>query len=226
MCARAVNRWRFATTQSQNDTRPDLVALELSCCEAPAIYGARTHARMSSILPPAAEITGQTDGFHFGIKRKTLAIRQVDGNHLIALLELLSFSNKASPDQLQKLVSKCTDALENDVHVSIVDPYPPNRHAPCGIHGRIWSELGEAAPAWPESKPYTTVSYAAAGEIQAYAQPYGLGDLIPDLPLFLKPDFHVSVPLEKTYMEAFRTLPAHLREKLESPVKRYRKKSA
>jgi SAM-dependent methyltransferase len=170
-------------------------------------------------------VTG-TDGFLYGTRRKTLAIRHIDDHRVVALLELLSNSNKASPDQLNKLVAKVTDALIHGVHVSIVDPYPPNRHAPRGIHGIIWEELGERAETWPTEKPFTAVAYSSNQEIEAYAQPYGLGDTLPDLPLFLKPDFYVQVPLEQTYMEAFHTMPEYWRERLQEPRKRPNRKIA
>lgn len=41
---------------------------------------------------------------------------------------------------------------------------------------------------------------------------------LPAMPLFLRPDRYINVPLEVTYLEAFRTLPAFWREILERPA--------
>jgi hypothetical protein len=40
---------------------------------------------------------------------------------------------------------------------------------------------------------------------------------MPDMPLFLRPDRYVSVPLEDTYQKAYRGMPAFWREILERP---------
>ena len=129
--------------QAQNDVRPDVVALELNVSESPAEYGSVKSTITETKAPPKTEFTARTDGYFYGARRRTLAIRHVDGHHLVAFFELLSKSNKSSPDQLQKLISKATDALSNGIHVSIVDPFQPNKHSPFGIHGSLWQAVGE-----------------------------------------------------------------------------------
>jgi hypothetical protein len=42
-----------------------------------------------------------------------------------------------------------------------------------------------------------------------------VGDVLPDMPLFLQPDWYVNVPLESTYQAAYRGVPAYWRGILE-----------
>jgi hypothetical protein len=61
------------------------------------------------------------------------------------------------------------------------------------------------------------VAYTAGLDKVAYVEPLGVGDRPPDMPLFLKPDAYVAVPLEATYCAAFDEIPRRWREVLESP---------
>jgi hypothetical protein len=45
-------------------------------------------------------------------------------------------------------------------------------------------------------------------ELRAYIETIAVGDALPDMPLFLAPDFYVTVPLEATYQAAWDTVPA------------------
>ena len=47
-------------------------------------------------------------------------------------------------------------------------------------------------------KPLTLAAYSA-GPVKAYVEPVAVGDVMPDMPLFLDPDRHVPAPLEATY---------------------------
>ena len=50
---------------------------------------------------------------------------------------------------------------------------------------------------------------------RAYIEPVGLGDVLPDMPLYLEPEAYVPVPLEATYQAAFDVMPARWRSVLE-----------
>ena len=45
-----------------------------------------------------------------------------------------------------------------------------------------------------------------------------VGDLLPDMPLFLEPEQAVEVPLETTYAAAFTEVPRRWRRVLEAPA--------
>ena len=56
------------------------------------------------------------------------------------------------------------------------------------------------------------MSYVAAGERVAYVEPVGVGDPLPDRPVFLAERVHVPVPLGPSYEEAWAVSPEPLRE--------------
>jgi hypothetical protein len=45
----------------------------------------------------------------------------------------------------------------------------------------------------------------------AYVEPVAVGDLLPDMPLFLEPEVHVPTPLEATYQTTWNAFPAALK---------------
>jgi hypothetical protein len=46
---------------------------------------------------------------------------------------------------------------------------------------------------------------------EAYVEPLAVGDTLPLMSLFLQPGQYINVPLEETYMEAYRGVPAYFR---------------
>jgi hypothetical protein len=49
----------------------------------------------------------------------------------------------------------------------------------------------------------------------AYIEPVAVGDVLPDMPLILKPDFYVPTPLEATYQATWKGFPSVLKKLLE-----------
>jgi hypothetical protein len=79
-------------------------------------------------------------------------------------------------------------------------------------HRRYWTcdEVFELPP----DKPLTLAAYAAGSEIVAYTEPVAVGDILPDRPIFLTPDYYVNCPLEA------------IRRKKECPVHDARNRSS
>jgi hypothetical protein len=50
---------------------------------------------------------------------------------------------------------------------------------------------------------------------RAYIEPVAVGDVLPDMPLFLEENGCVKVPLEATYQTAFSVMPERWRQVLE-----------
>jgi hypothetical protein len=151
--------------------------------------------------------------------RRTLAIRHVSGHRLIALLEILSPANKDRDRTVADFAAKVASALDAGVHVLIVDLLPPGPQDPHGIHDAIRRELlaeDYAEPYdLPPEAPLTLASYTAGLRVEVCLEHLAVGAALPDMPLFLRPDRYVNVPLEATYQEAYRGLPAFWREVLE-----------
>ena len=47
-------------------------------------------------------------------------------------------------------------------------------------------------------------------ECVAYVEFVGVGDSLPEMPLFLRPEFYVPAPLEESYQTAWATFPTAL----------------
>ncbi len=90
------------------------------------------------------------------------------------------------------------------------------RFDPDGIHGAIWGIHDVAQAESLPGKDRATVAYDATDGIEAYVNPFAVGEKIPDLPLFLRRNFYVWLPLEETYTRAFSLLEKPLRERVES----------
>ena len=100
----------------------------------------------------------------------------------------------------------------------MVDLFPPGKRDPQGIHKAIWDEFVEEDYELPPDKPLTLVSYDAGPPRVAYVEPVGVGDVLRDMPLFLKPEYYVPAPLEATYRATWDVFPAPLKGLLEGPT--------
>ena len=166
-----------------------------------------------------------TAGLHLTANRpqkgrpRVLAVRHVSGHRIVALVEIVSPSNKDRRRSVQEFVGKVLGALNARVHVTVIDVFPPSRAAPRGLHGALWSGFAKPLPRLPEGKPLTLASYIATDPVEAYVTPLAVGDAVPDVPLFLTPGWHINLPLTSTYDAAFRGIPEIWREVLEAPLR-------
>jgi len=124
--------------------------------------------------------------------------------------------NKDSRHALQAFVRKMTDLLDQGIYLLVVDLLPPGNRDPQGIHGAIWDEIAGEPFELPSDKPLTLVAYEAGSEKVAYVEPLAVGDLLPDVPLFLEPEVHAPAPLEATYQTTWKAFPAALKGLLEA----------
>jgi hypothetical protein len=150
-------------------------------------------------------------------RRRTLAIRHVSGHRLVALLEIVSPANKDRALSVEEFAAKVVSALDVGVHVLVVDLFPPSLHDPHGMHGAIWQRVKQSDEAYdlPAAEPLTLASYAAGPRVDVYLEHLATGAALPEMPLFLRPDRYVNVPLEATYQAAYRGMPAFWRDVLE-----------
>jgi hypothetical protein len=163
-----------------------------------------------SIMQDAAE-----DMAFYLARQRTVVIRHVSGDRIIALLEIVSPANKRIHKNLDKFVDKLVAALQDGVHVLIVDPLPPRRYDPEGIHGAVWERLAAGSYQPPTDLPLTLVSYAVRHPITAYVEPIRVGSLLIDMPLFLTSEYYVPIPLEATYERAWSGVPRRWRGVIE-----------
>jgi hypothetical protein len=150
-------------------------------------------------------------------RRRSLAIRHVSGHRLVALIEIVSPANKDRASHLEEFAAKAVAALDLGVHLLVVDLFPPGPNDPFGIHGVIRQRLEQSDEPYdlPVEEPLTLVSYAAGARVEVYLEHVAVGVALPQMPLFLRPDRYIDVPLEATYREAYRGVPVFWRQILE-----------
>ncbi len=147
--------------------------------------------------------------------RRTLTIRHVSGHRIIALVEIVSPANKDRPRHVAELAAKIETALLEDIHVLLVDLIPPGLHDPQGIHGAIWERFDNDSYPLPPDEPLTLASYVADRRPEAYLEHLAIGFPLAEMPLFLDPEHYVNIPLEPTYLAAYRGMPAYWRDVIE-----------
>lgn len=164
--------------------------------------------------PPRARLVQQAESQLLLQKADRIAVRHRHGQ-IIAVLEIVSPGNKASRAELRTFVEKSCSVICQGVHLLIIDLFPPGKRDPQGIHKAIWDEIEEQPLDLPAEKPLTLVSYSAGWPKRAYVESVAVGDVLPDMPLFLTAERYVPVPLETTYETTWAVFPAAMKRLLE-----------
>jgi hypothetical protein len=170
---------------------------------------------MEEAPPRVSRRVEASEAAHVRAARRTLVIRHSSGHQVVALLEIVLPANKDRPRSVQDFVDKAIAALQQGIHLLIIDLFPPGRYDAQGIHSLIWENYGDELDAPPPGRPVALTSYLARSLPEAYLEFAALGDPLPAMPLFLDLHAYVSVPLAATYEAAYRGVPAIWREVLE-----------
>jgi hypothetical protein len=148
--------------------------------------------------------------------RRRITVRHITGHSVVAVIEVVSPANKGRRQSVRELSEKIIQLLEADVQALVIDLLPPGRHDPQGMHGAVWSHFDPAGYTPPTDEPLTLASYRwDDGEPEAFVEPVAVGRALIDMPLFLNSERYVNVPLERTYQEAYRGVPAFWRGVIE-----------
>ena len=150
-------------------------------------------------------------------RRRTLEVRHVSGHRLVALVEVVSPANKDRPQTVEDFAAKAVSALDVGVHLLLLDLFPPAPYDPEGMHGIIRQRLAQSDESYdlPDDEPLTLASYAAGPQVEVCLEHLAVGAALPEMLLFLRADRYINVPLEPTYQEAYRGMPAFWRDVLE-----------
>jgi hypothetical protein len=170
----------------------------------------------SGLLLPSAEGDFSAEAEAYARKRRTIVVRHNSDDRIAALLEIVSPSNTSADRALDSLVGTTREALYRGYNLLVVDLFPPGPRDPNGIHGEIWRGLSDEPFALPSGEPLTLVAYSAGRRKQAYIEPTAVGKALIDMPLFLTPGTYVDVPLEATYLAAYRGVPRKRKAVLEA----------
>lgn len=155
--------------------------------------------------PPAAavetDLSAKSDVRYYAAKQSRLAIKRGIDHRIVALIEIASPGNKDRRVSVERFTRKAVEAMEDGVHLVLIDLLPPGPADPAGLHGAVLDQLG-ATYAPPAGKPLVAASYRCGMNWRAFAEPLAVGDPPPTVPLFLTPRHHVPLPLGPSYATA------------------------
>lgn len=133
---------------------------------------------------------------------------EASGRKLVAVVEIVSPSNKDRPESRRAFVAKCAALLHKGVSVAIVDICgTPNFN----LYAQLLDWLGRADPAMAEEPSL----YAAAcrgrsvrrkTRLETWAHVLEFGKPLPTLPIWLSDDLWITLDLEASYEETCRVL--------------------
>lgn len=189
---------------------PDVLTLQAPTLSADT---GRTAATMP-LTQPRTRFMAETEADFYRRRKKSIAIRRVSGDRVVAIVEIVSPGNKTTFHALYALVEKALELLERRIHLLLIDPFPPGRRDPEGVHAAIFEEIGGESFSLPSDQRLTLASYECNAVTRAFIEPMAVGERLPDMPLFLEPNGCVLVPLELTYMAAYNVMPRRWRDVL------------
>jgi hypothetical protein len=170
-----------------------------------------------AVRAPRTRLSKRIEADSYLGKASRIQVRHRHGK-VIAVIEIISPGNKASQAEFRNLVEKSADLIRQGVNLLVIDLFPPGKRDPQGIHKAIWDQFEEEDCELPADKPLTLASYDAGPDYVAYVEFVAVGDLLPDMPLFLRPEIYVPAPLESSYESAWSVFPAALKGLLDTPT--------
>jgi hypothetical protein len=166
--------------------------------------------------PPRARLVRRNEADLYAARANRITVRHRHGD-VVAVIEIVSPGNKASRNEFRAFITKSAELLARGVHLLVIDLFPPGPRDPHGIHKALWDEFLEEDYTPPPDKSLTLAAYDAGPPQVAYVEPVAVGDVLIDMPIFLKPAVWVPAPLEATYQATWAVFPAALKGLLHLP---------
>jgi Protein of unknown function (DUF4058) len=202
--------------QSTQGPVPDVLTLELpSGHDVPS--GTGSSGTAVAVVPPRTRVVRRAEDTIYVHKADRITVRHRHGR-VVAMVEIVSPGNKASKNELRTFVEKTSKLIAQGIHLLVIDLFPPSKRDPQGIHKAIWDEFVEEDFELPADQRLTLAAYDAGPPSVAYVEPIAVGEALPDMPIFLKPEFYVPAPLENTYRTTWvEFFPAPMKRLLQAP---------
>jgi hypothetical protein len=166
--------------------------------------------------PPKARFVTSAEFDRYAGKANRLLIKHRLGQ-VVAVLEIVSPGNKNSGHALRAFVRKAQEVLRQGINLLVGDLFPPSPRDPQGLHKAIWDEIVEEPFELPADKQLIVASYDAGDVPTAYVEPVAVGDVLPEMPIFLEPGIYVPAPLAATYESTWAKCPDVIRELVAIP---------
>jgi hypothetical protein len=169
--------------------------------------------------PPAVDTRTTIVRDSYARLQRTLVIRHISGDRIVAMIEVLSPGNKSSRHAVRSLLDKAVASLDAGIHLLLIDVHPLGPRDPQGIHGLILQEIGTEEDEYvvPPGRPLTAASYVGGPVVDAFVAHFAVGEEAPSMPLFLTRENYVQVPLEASYRAAFEDVPPLYQDSLSAP---------
>jgi hypothetical protein len=194
---------------------PDVLAIERHGQKSRLGFG--NDGGVATMDAPSTRFVGKSSKQIYATRANRIVVKHRLGR-TIAVIEVVSPGNKDSRAALRDFIEKIVDFLRAGIHVLIIDLFPPTPRDPCGLHKVIWDEIEEQSFTLPPGKDRVLASYDAGAAQAWFVEPVGVGDILPDMPLFLGGGWHVPVPLEATYQATWQATPEDFRLAIETGV--------
>jgi hypothetical protein len=186
---------------------PDVLTLQ-AAGQAPTDAGPLPGTATLTQTPPVVHIRTRITRDTYARKQRSLVIRHTSNDRIVAMIEVLSPGNKSSRHALRSLTDKVVAALDAGVRLLLVDVHLPGPRDPQGMHGALLSEIASDEYTLPPGRPLTAASYVGGtGVVDAFLDHFAVGEVIPDMPLFLNNEDYIYVPLEAAYRAAWEDVP-------------------
>lgn len=197
---------------------PDVLALESAHRRPSRARGDDSGGGLAlATAPPKVRFTATAEIDEQARRRSRAAIRPVSDDHVVAMLEIVSPGNKSTRHALRSFVEKALELFDSGIHLLVIDLFPPGSFDPQGMHAAIWSEIESDDFHLPPQQPLTLAAYSIGDVKRAFIEPVAIGQVLPEMPLFLEAGRYVPVPLESSYLAAFNAVPIRWQEELVAP---------
>jgi hypothetical protein len=160
--------------------------------------------------PPRTRLVRRSEADLYAERANRITVRHRHGD-VVSVIEIVSPGNKGSRAEFRAFIEKSAELIRQKIHLLVIDLFPPGKRDPQGIHKALWDEFLEEDLELPPDKPLTVASYDAGPPQVAYVELISVGEALPEMPLFLKPEVYVLAPLEATYETAWKVFPAALK---------------
>ncbi len=192
---------------------PDVLTLQTSAQKRDA-EGSLSGTATLTESPPVVRARTTIARDNYARMQRSVVVRHTSNDRIVAMIEILSAGNKSSRHAMRSFLDKAVAALDSEVHLLLVDVHPPGPRDPHGIHGAMLNEIGTEDYLLDSVRPLTAVSYIGGAVVEAFVEHFGVGEPIPQMPLFLTRENYVRVPLEAAYMAAWEDVPQQYQEVL------------
>ncbi|MFN4259996.1 MAG: DUF4058 family protein [Gemmataceae bacterium] len=193
---------------------PDVLTLKLT--PAATVEPSSGGGLAVATMPPQTRLIRRSEAEVYAGRANRLTVRHRHGD-VVAVIEIISPGNKGSRADFRSFVEKLAELILHGIHLLVIDLFPPGPRDPHGFHRALWENFQDEDFAPPADKPLLLAAYDAGPVRTAYVEAVGVGDVLPDMPLFLRPETYVPAPLEATYQATWDVFPAVLKGLLQRP---------